>query len=101
MKIKQIEIVSVGSKVSQEHPYRKLRETLDFKGLVKSVEFEERELGATGYIFGRHVMCLILQFIENLTDRQIQRFMEENNAGKWFCDFGISEETPTYSTICK
>ena len=96
-----MEMVSIDSLVSQKHPYRKLKESIDFNRLVKSVEFEESELGATGYTVVRLVMCLILQFIENLSGRQFQRFMEENNAGKWFCDFGISEETPTYSTICK
>ena len=27
--------------------------------------------------------------------------MRENLAGKWFADFDITEETPTYSTFCK
>jgi len=101
MKTSQVEMVSVDSLVTEKHPYRKLKEALDFGRLVGSVDVDESGLGATGYTIGRLVMCLILQFIENLSDRQFQRFMEENVAGKWFCNFGISEETPTYSTICK
>ena len=101
MKTMQVEMVSVDSLVSQNHPYRKLKESMDFDRIVKSVKIKESDLGATGYTKSRLVMCLILQFVENLSDRQFQRFMEENNAGKWFCNFGITEETPTYSTICK
>lgn len=101
MNIAQMEMVSVDSLVPKEHPYRKLKETLDFTKIVKSVKVKENELGATGYTVIRLVLCLILQFMENLSDRQFQRFMEENIAGKWFCNFGISEETPDYTTICK
>ncbi|MDR2570632.1 MAG: transposase [Oscillospiraceae bacterium] len=101
MNISQMEMVRVDCLVSKEHPYRKLKESLDFGKLIRAVDVEESDLGATGYTVARLVICLILQFIENLSDRQFQRFMEENVAGKWFCNFGISEETPTYSTICK
>ena len=101
MNTKQIEMVNVDSLVSLKHPYRKLKEALDFDKLIKTIKVKESDVGAIGYTIARLIMCLILQFIENLSDRQFQRFMEENNAGKWFCDFGILEETPTYSTICK
>ena len=39
--------------------------------------------------------------MENLSDRPVERFMAENNAGKWFCEFGLSEKTPDFTTTCK
>jgi len=39
--------------------------------------------------------------MEDLSDRLFERFMAENIAGKWFCDFGIAEKTPDYTTFCK
>jgi len=63
--------------------------------------FSESTIGAIGYTAERLVMCLILQFMEDASDRVFERFMAENVAGKWFCDFGISEKTPDFTTFCK
>jgi len=101
MKIEQVEMVSVDSLVAKDHPYRKMKELIDFGKLTKSVNIEEKELGATGYTIRRLIMCLILQFKENLSDRLFERYMTENVAGKWFCEFGLTEKTPDYSTFCK
>jgi len=76
---------------------------LDFKEIIENIKFEEAktDAGADGYGKNRLTLCLILQFLEDLSDREMERYMRENLAGKWFADFGISEETPTYSTFCK
>ena len=39
--------------------------------------------------------------MEDLPDREFERFIAENTAGKWFCDFGLLEKTPDFTTICK
>jgi IS5 family transposase len=101
IKTSQIEMVSVEDLISKKHPYRKLKSGFNFNQLYKSVEINESNLGATGFTTERLITCLILQFMENLSDRQFERFISENNAGKWFCGFGIIEKTPDYSTICK
>ena len=101
MNTKQLEMVSVECLVTEKHPYRKLKEALDFRRLEKSVKIQESELGATGFTLPRLIMCLILQFMENLSERHFERFMAENNAGKWFCEFGLREKTPDFTTICK
>jgi IS5 family transposase len=46
-------------------------------------------------------MCLTLQFLEDLSDREFERFIAENIAGKWFCGFGLMEKTPDFTTVCK
>ena len=101
--IKQTEIVNIESIISTKHPYREFKRLLDFKSITSSVQFDEAksEAGADGYGKDRLTLCLILQFLEDLSDREMERYMRENLAGKWFADFGISEETPTYSTFCK
>lgn len=76
-------------------------ELIDINALAGSVSIEEKELGAIGYTIRRLVMCLILQFMENLLDRMFERYMAENVSGKWFCEFGITEKTPDYSAFCK
>jgi IS5 family transposase len=99
--INQMEIVSVDSLVPAEHPYRKLKEVMDFDRLSSGLNVELSETGAIGYTLPRLIMCLILQFIEDISDRAFERFLQENNAAKLFCGFGLSEKTPDYTTVCK
>ena len=44
---------------------------------------------------------LLLQFIEDVSDGEMERFMRENNAAKWFCGFGLTEKTPDHSYFGK
>jgi len=101
MQAEQIEMVSVGQLVPEKHPYRKLKKLLDFVRIGKSVKTKESRLGANGFGRVRLIMCLILQFMEDLSDREFERFIAENNAAKWFCGFGLLEKTPNFTTICK
>ena len=96
-----MEMVSIDQLVSQNHTYRSLKHLLDFERISKTVKAKTSELEATGFGKTRLVMCLILQFMEDLSDREFERFIAENNPCKWFCGFGLLEKTPDYTTICK
>lgn len=101
MKTEQMEMVSVEQLVPEKHTYRRLKSLLDFKSIAKAVKLPVSETGAIGYGRVRLIMCLILQFMEDLSDREFERFIAENNAGKWFCGFGLMEKTPDFTTMCK
>ena len=101
MKTEQMEMVSVEQLVPENHTYRKLKKLLDFDRIAKSVKVKTYELGADGFGKLRLIMCLILQFMEDLSDREFERFISENNAAKWFCGFSLLEKTPDFTTICK
>ena len=101
MKTNQMEMVSIEQLVSEKHTYRKLKKLLDFERIAKAVKVKTFELGAIGFGKVRLIMCLILQFMEDLSDREFERFIAENNAAKWFCGFGLLEKTPDFTTICK
>ena len=101
MNTEQMEMVSVEQLVPENHAYRKLKKLLDFILITRSVKFKESELGANGFGKQRLILCLILQFMEDLSDREFERFIAENTAGKWFCNFGLLEKTPDFTTICK
>ena len=45
--------------------------------------------------------CLLLQFMENLSDRELEKFLQENTAAKWFCRFSLVDRTPNYSVFSK
>ena len=101
MNTQQIEMVSVDQLVPEKHTYRKLKKVLDFEKITRAVKIKEAKQGANGFGKGRLIMCLILQFMEDLSDREFERFIAENNAGKWFCGFTLLDKTPDYTTICK
>jgi len=101
MNIEQMEMVSVELLVAEQHPYRKLKGLLDFGNITRSAKVIKSEAGAIGFGRQRLTMCLILQFMEDLSDREFERFIAENTAAKWFCGFQLLEKTPDYTTICK
>lgn len=101
MQTGQLEMVSVEQLVGEKHPYRRLKSLLNFGKIVRAAAVSDRELGATGFGRERLLMCLILQFMEDLSDREAERFIAENIVGRWFCGFGLAEKTPDYTTICK
>jgi IS5 family transposase len=96
-----MEMVNLEQLVPDNHTYRKLKKHLDFVRITKSVKIMESDVGAIGFGKLRLVTCLILQFMEDVSDREFERFIAENNSAKWFCEFGLLEKTPDYTTICK
>ena len=54
-----------------------------------------------GYGVIRIFKCLLLQFMEDLSDRELQRFLQENNSAKWFYDFSLTGSTPDFSVFSK
>ena len=83
--------------VPNKHPYRQFEALVDFSALARPLHalYSDRgrpELGAE-----RAFRMLILQFTEDLSDREMERYMAENLAAKWFCGFGLSEKSPDHS----
>jgi IS5 family transposase len=44
---------------------------------------------------------LVLQFLEDLSDREMERFMRENLAAKWRCGFGLRPGLKASGLICE
>ncbi len=101
MRTEQIEMVSVEQLVSEKHTYRRLKSLLDFDRIVQAIKVPVSQVGATGFGRTRLILCLILQFMEDLSDREMERFLSENMAAKWFCGFSLLDKTPDFTTYCK
>lgn len=90
--------------VRSDHPYRKLLKSVNFKELCKPLRklFSEKR-GRKGYHIESGFAALVLQWMEDLSDRELERFLQENNAGKLFCGFSLLEKTPdhTYFSILR
>ena len=97
----QIEMISLDELVPTTHTYRKLSAIWSFKHATKQLKKLEKDNPYKGYGLLRIFKCLLLQFMEDLSDRELERFIQENTAAKWFCGFGLAENTPDYSVFSK
>lgn len=99
----QIEMVTLDQLIDKNHNYRKFKELWDLNPVKKELEKIEIEIGADfkGYGIFRLFLCLLVQFMENLSDRELEESLKSNLASKWFCEFALLEKTPDYSLFTK
>ena len=94
-------VPNVEELVSSEHPYRKILALLNWPELSKPLRKKYSSLGRRGYAVEQGLKCLFLQFLEDRSDRQMERFLQENIAAKYFCNFSLIEQTPDRSYFSK
>lgn len=99
----QMEMVSLEQLVSAEHVYRKFMQLLDFTSIAERLQKLEnnKHHGAKGYGIEVLFRCLLLQFIEDVSDRELEKMLQENSAAKYFCGFRLCEVTPDFSLFSK
>ena len=93
----QIEMVSLSDLIPSNHQYRKFVHLWKFESVTKELKDLQGNSNYTGFGALRLFKCLLLQFMEDLSDRELERYLQENNAAKWFCGFGLAEVTPSHS----
>ena len=99
--MQQTEIICLEDLVKKSHNYRKFANVFNFKKIETDLKKNAISKTYEGYGIQRLFKCLLLQFMENLSDREMQKFMEENTAAKWFCGFGLTEKTPDFSVFSR
>ena len=67
----------------------------------KQLKEIETDNNYKGYVAFKLFKCLLLQFMEDLSDRELERFIQENNTAKWFCGFAITDRTPDFSVFSR
>lgn len=97
----QLEIVRLEDLVPVEHSYRKFIELWSFGHAEEQLKSLEKDNPYKGFGMLRLFKCLLLQFMEDLSDRELARYIQENTVAKWFCGFSLVEATPDYSVFSK
>ena len=87
--------------VDADHPFRYLNEHFDFTELAGSLSKCYSELGTTGIAVEKGFRALLVQFWEDYSDRQMERSLRDNIVVRWFCGFGLMEDTPDHSYFGK
>lgn len=94
-------MISTDLIMPQNHIYRKILPLINIKELSKFIKNKNPFVGPNGFGNKRLIFINVLQYLENLSDRDMEKEIQENITKKWFCGFSLSEKTPTYSTFCK
>ncbi len=56
----------------------------------------EIESDHKGFGIFRLFLALLLQFTEDLSDRELERYLSDTNSAKWFRQFELTEKTPNF-----
>ena len=97
----EVVIVSLEELVSKEHQYRKFKSSFNFKAVEKQLMLVESQAHYKGYEILRLFKCLLLQFMEDLSGRELERYLRDSNAAKWFCNFSLTEKILDYSVFSR
>ena len=97
----QTEVVNLEDLVPAGHSYRRFIKLWSFKNVEKQLSSIETDNNHKGYGILKLFKCLLLQFMEDVSDRELERLLQENTAVKWFCNFGLAERTPDYSVFSR
>jgi len=97
----QLEMVSLEELVGCDHNYRRFLEVFDFDSIRPIIDSVDSSDFYKGYGAFCLFKCCLLQFLEDLSDRELERFIRENVASKWFCDFSLTDRTPDHTVFCK
>ena len=96
----QTEMLNLDDLVPAMHTYGTLNQLWSFtyaeQPLKKRVNTKPNE----GLGLVRLFKCLLLPFMDNVSDREGEGFIQEHNAAKWFCGFSLSDETPDHTVFC-
>lgn len=87
--------------VPENHPFRRLNTLLNFEELVRPLRDLYSDAGTTGIDVEKGFRALLVQFWEDYSDRQMEKCLRENMAVKYFCGFGVLEETPAHTYFTK
>ena len=97
MMTEQMEMVCLSDLIPKNHNYRKFKEVFNFNKIDYRLRKMESGIGCKGYGLVRLFKCLLYQFMEDLSDRQLEEGLRSNCIAKWFCGFSLSEKTPDHS----
>ena len=97
----QFEMVSLEELVSPAHEYREHHELINFDYITVDLRKKSQSSNYEAYGITSLFCCLLLQVMEDLSDRQLERYLRDSTAARWFCGFGLADDTPTYSTFSK
>ena len=91
---------TVSDYVRQDHLFRRLLEIVPFEELCRPLEARYSTRGRRGYPVATMFKALLVQWMENRSDREMEAYLDENLAGKLFCGLELGDDIPDHSSLC-
>jgi IS5 family transposase len=89
--------VSLKDLVPADHAYVQIKDLVDFEELTRPLKGIYSELGRGGYPLSQGFRCLVIQFLNDLSDRALEAHLRDSLSAKYFCGFSLREATPDHS----
>lgn len=89
------------SAVRKNHPFRIMNKLIDFDRSARTYRHLYSRTGTKGIPIEQAMRLLIIQWLEDYSDREMERATQENLTIKWFCGFDLTDETPDHSFFSK
>lgn len=83
--------------VDAKHPFRTLNKSLDLDKIARGYRRLYSKTGAKAIPIEKAMRLLAIQFLEDYSDREMERAVSENMAIRWFCGYELTEVTPDHS----
>jgi len=87
--------------VKEDNVFRKINDLVNFYDIISPYYMLYSNTGTKGINIVKGFKCLLVQFWEDYSDREMEKALECNVAVKWFCGFELLEETPDHSYFGK
>ena len=87
--------------VKEEHALYKINQVISLDSITYRIKDLETRLGRKGYGLKVALGCLFLQFYYDLSDRELEERLRYDMAFRWFCGFGITEQTPDHTFLSR
>jgi len=85
------------SSVRPDHPFRTMNTLVKFDRFARKFRTLYATTGTKGLPVEQAFRLLIVQWLEDYSDREMERAVQENLAVKWFCGFDLTDATPDHS----
>ena len=83
--------------VRQDHPLRRVAELIKFNHLATRFCKKLKPLGRRGYGLDVGIKCLFLKCNYDLSDRELEERLKDDNGFRLFCGFGLEDKTPDHT----
>jgi len=93
----RFEDLAVKKILEKDKVYRPMLEMVNFNSLMKRYRHIYSEIGAPGYPIESGIKCLLVQIIEDRSDRQMEELARDSVRVRYFCGFSLADETPDHS----
>lgn len=83
--------------IAEQHEYRQMLKVVNWDELVRPLRSLYSATGAPGFAVSQGFKCLFLQFLLDKSDREMEQYLRYDLSAKFFCGFGLKEQTPDHS----